>query len=277
MGLDKRTIKIIAIVVAVLIVLGGITGLLLALFLPYRYVVLEVWPQSSEYNYEQPLIHFRASDPGSWHVWYKRISDFLLAYETTVPDDPPRAPCSIHRHDQRMPAPNCERALNMWAPCNADNFYGFGLGKPCVFLRLNNIHYWVPEPYNVSVPMAIPQDMPNYLKMAMQQYPAHRYGDYVWVSCNGEFSSDEENIGPIQYIPGALPPGFPTNRLHTADRIPRNTRHLPDLTPAPLLAVFFENPRRGVVINVECRIWTRDIVYDKSSRVGRARFELYVE
>ncbi|XP_047507553.1 sodium/potassium-transporting ATPase subunit beta-2-like [Pieris napi] len=277
MGMDKRTIKIIVAVVSVVLVLGIILGVLLAIFLPYRYVELEVWPRSEEYNHYEPLIHFRAGDPGSWHVWFKRINDFLRDYETTVPEDPPRAPCSIHRHDQRLAVPSCERALNMWAPCNADNFYGYAAGKPCVFLRLNHIHYWVPEPYNVSKPMEIPPEMPNNIKQFMQQRPAHHYGDYVWVSCNGEFQSDEENVGPIQYIPANLPPGFPTNRLTTADRIPYSARNLPDQIHGPLVAVFFENPRRGVVINIECRIWTRDIIYRSSSRVGHARFELYIQ
>ncbi|CAG9567593.1 unnamed protein product [Danaus chrysippus] len=279
MALQKGTLKLVALVVVLcLIVLGFIIGgIIIGLSTGYRYPELEVWPRSEEYNYEQPLIQFRASDPGSWHPWFKRINDFLLAYETTVPEDPPRAPCSVRRHDQRVVAAACERVLGMWAPCNADNFYGYAVGKPCVFLRLNNLHYWVPEPYNISKPMSIPQEMPNNIKQAMRQRPANHFGDYIWVSCNGEFSSDEENIGPIQYIPGNLPPGFPTKRLQTADRIPRIAQDRPDQSPGPLVAVFFENPRRGVIINVECRIWTRDIIYDRSSRYGRVRFELQVD
>ncbi|XP_047544902.1 sodium/potassium-transporting ATPase subunit beta-2-like [Vanessa atalanta] len=277
MGLDKRTIKIIVIVTVTVLVIGGIIGLVLGLLLPYRYVELEVWPRSDAYNYEQPLIHFRVSDSGTWHPWYKKLNEFLKPYETTVPEEPPRAPCSVHHHEQRLPVPNCERALSTWAPCNVDNFYGYREGRPCVFLRLNHIHYWVPEPYNVTVPLSIPQDMPNNIKKAMHLYPANQYGDFIWVSCKGEFAADEENIGPIQYIPANMPPGFPASRLRTADRIPRSDRSLPDLISGPLIAVVFENPHRGVVINVECRIWTRDIVYDRNSRVGRARFELYIE
>ncbi|VVD05598.1 unnamed protein product [Leptidea sinapis] len=229
MGLDKRTIKIIAIVVAVLLVIGIIVGILLAVFLPYRYVELQVFPRSEEYNYYEPLIRFRASDPGSWHTTRPQCRMTRLARPA-----PPTGTTS----GCRCPA------VNEHSTCG---------------LR---IHYWVPEPYNVTRP---------------QQRPAHHYGDYVWVSCHGEFNTDEENIGPIQYIPANVPPGFPTSRLHTADRIPYATRNLPDQVPGPLVGVFFENPRRGVVINVECRIWTRDIVYNPSNRVGRTRFELYVE
>lgn len=47
---------------------------------------------------------------------------------------------------------------------------------------------------------------------------------------------------PIIYYPA--PPGFPTNRLHTADRLPYANRNIPDTDPGPLVAVQFLNPRR---------------------------------
>lgn len=280
MGLEKRTIKIIAIVAAVVLVLGIILGVLLGLLLPQRYVELEVWPRSEEHTWNEPLIHLRSNDPGSWHHWYRRLNDFLREYETSVPEDPPRAPCSVHnRADQHVRTDTCEIAMRMWGPCTADNFYGYAVGKPCVFLRLAHLHYWVPEPYNMSTSLPVPEEMPHHIKQAMrfQRTNSYEHEDFIWVSCDGEFSADKENLGPIQYIPANLPPGFPTKRLHTANRIPYATRNLPDEVPGPLVAVHFENPRRGIVINVECRIWTRDIQYYPGSRVGRARFELYID
>ncbi|XP_030027442.2 sodium/potassium-transporting ATPase subunit beta-2 [Manduca sexta] len=278
MGLEKRTIKIIVIVAVVVLIIGGIIGLLLGLLLPQRYVELEVWPRSPEDTYNQPLIRFNPDNAGSWHDWYRRTNDFLREYETTTPEVPPRAPCSTHNQmDQVHRTEPCNVAMKMWTPCTADYFYGYNIGKPCVFLRLGYIHYWVPEPYNISANLPIPPEMPRHIQQALRQYPVYKYGDFVWVSCEGEFPSDQENIGPIQYIPAGMPPGFSTRRLHTADRIPYVARNLPDDTPGPIVAVLFENPRRGVLINVECRIWTRDIYYDRSSRVGRARFELYVD
>ncbi|CAG9784731.1 unnamed protein product [Diatraea saccharalis] len=64
----------------------------------------------------------------------------IIAYETTIPDDPPRAPCSIHnRHEQQIRSNNCEMAMRVWAPCTVDEFYGYNMGTPCVFLRLNYV------------------------------------------------------------------------------------------------------------------------------------------
>ncbi|CAH0404555.1 unnamed protein product [Chilo suppressalis] len=277
MGAEHRTVKIVVIVVVVLLVIGGILGLTLGLLLNQRYVELEVWPRTDDYKWEEPLIQFSPSNKGTVYPWIKRINDFLRPYETTIPEDPPRAPCSIHnREEQQIRSNNCEMAMRVWAPCTIDEYYGYTMGTPCVFLRLNYLHYWVPQPYNVSSSLAIPTEMPEYLKQFMIQRPAQMFGDYVWVSCGGELNSDKENIGPIQFIPAGLPPGFPLSRLHTADKIPYANRNLPDQTPPPLIAIFFENPRREVLINVECRIWTRDIYYDPYSRVGRARFELFI-
>ncbi|XP_012548440.2 sodium/potassium-transporting ATPase subunit beta-2-like [Bombyx mandarina] len=278
MGMEKRTVKIIIAVAVTVIVIATILGLLLGLLLPQRYVELEVWPRSEEFNYYQPMIHFTPSDAGSWHPWYRRISEFLKVYETSVPDNPPRAPCTIHnQRDMIIRSDSCSVAMKVWAPCTADHFYGYPDGRPCVFLRLSHVHYWVPHPYNITSPLPIPQEMPQNLQFMMRQFPADKYGDTIWVSCEGEFTADKENIGPVHIVPMLLPPGFPTHRLHTADKIPYATRNLPDPVPGPLVAVYFENPRRGVVVNVECRIWSRDIIYSPSSRVGRARFELLVQ
>ncbi|KAI5635991.1 sodium / potassium ATPase beta chain domain-containing protein [Phthorimaea operculella] len=278
--MEKKT-KIILVVLLALLVIGGIVGLVLGLLLNHRYVQLEVWPRSEDYygKWEEPVIQFRTLDAGSWHPWVNRINNFLREYETSVPEDPPRAPCSTRPRDQftGIRSDTCEFAMRMWMPCTIDSFYGYATGTPCVFLRLTHIHYWTPEPYNTSTSLTLPMEMPQTLKDIIVRHPAHQYGDHIWVSCDGEFGADQENIGPIQYIPAALLPGFPTSRLHTADRIPSSARSQPDQNPPPLLAVFFENPRRGVLINVECRIWSRDIYYSPSSRVGRTRFELFVE
>ncbi|GBP32080.1 hypothetical protein EVAR_80846_1 [Eumeta japonica] len=104
---------------------GGFIGLLVGLLLPSRYVLLEVWPRSDEYSWEEPLIQFRPADPGSWHPWVQRLNEFLRlniifiycnvlyatalamhhdllpAYESAVPEVPSRGPCSTRRPDQR--------------------------------------------------------------------------------------------------------------------------------------------------------------------------------
>lgn len=65
---------------------------------------------------------------------------FPSVYETNVPEEPARAPCSTrNRQEQQLRSPNCDNAMRMWAPCTIDNYYGYADGKPCVFLRLSHV------------------------------------------------------------------------------------------------------------------------------------------
>ncbi|KAF2886600.1 hypothetical protein ILUMI_19573, partial [Ignelater luminosus] len=73
----------------------------------------------------------------------------------------------------------------------------------------------------------------------------------LWISCAGENPDDVENIGPIWYVPllgfdGAY---FPVVNKEEYLR--------------PLVAVFFKRPARGVLINVECKAWARNIKHEE--------------
>ena len=95
-------------------------------------------------------------------------------------------------------------------------------------------------------------------------------------------------MGPIQYIPRRGFPGY----------------YFPfDNTPgylSPLVAVFFEKPKRKiskklffknnkenikfwkiilghVLINIECKAWAHNIIHDRYERRGSVHFELQVD
>lgn len=62
--------------------LGAVISLFIALepriWILLNVPELEVWPRTEDYIiWEQPLIQYRANDPGSWHPWTQRINDFL--------------------------------------------------------------------------------------------------------------------------------------------------------------------------------------------------------
>ncbi|KAJ8955631.1 hypothetical protein NQ318_001462 [Aromia moschata] len=46
---------------------------------------------------------------------------------------------------------------------------------------------------------------------------------------------------------------------------------------SPLIAVHFEAPRRGILINIECKAWARNIIHDRVDRRGSVHFELMVD
>ncbi|XP_063376759.1 sodium/potassium-transporting ATPase subunit beta-2-like isoform X1 [Cydia fagiglandana] len=277
MGVEKRTVKIVVSVLVISVIIGCSLGLLFA-FLLYQapYIELEAWPRLADDG--QRLIHFKTAEPGTWHPWVHRINGLLNEYETSTPEDPPHAPCSTHPyHEESGRSESCAHAMRYWHPCTIDTLYEYVRGTPCVFLRLAHIDQWTPQPYNTSVDLPIPNEMPDHLKkglFSLQNHPSAKLEDYIWVSCKGKSPLDEENVRHIRYIPEYLPPGFPIRRLRTADKTDASS-----LTNdgGPLVAVLFQNLTRGVIINVECRIWTRDITYDGVSNIGRTTFELLVD
>ncbi|KAF2891414.1 hypothetical protein ILUMI_14759 [Ignelater luminosus] len=113
----------------------------------------------------------------------------------------------------------------------------------------------------------MPDIMPDYLKDFIRNNEIVHGVDpdlrkVLWISCEGENPADVENIGPMQYRPmfgfdGAY---FPVVNKEQYLR--------------PLVAVFFERPARGVLINIECKAWARNIKHEEE---GTVHFELMVD
>jgi len=85
------------------------------------------------------------------------------------------------------------------------------------------------------------------------------------VSCAGESTADVENMGAIQYLPRRGFPGYYFPFKNTQGYL------------SPLVAVFFEKPKYGVLINIECKAWAHNIIHDRFERRGSVHFELMVD
>ncbi|GBP32073.1 hypothetical protein EVAR_80839_1 [Eumeta japonica] len=152
----------------------------------------------------------------------------------------------------------------------------------------NKIFNWVPQTYNTSenLPDKMPEDLKAYIKtvvriytstakesasinfidnFAVQSQAGKPEADVVWVSCEGENPADVENIGAVQYIPIR---GFPAYYYPFTNK---------EGYLSPLVAVYFENPTNGVLINIECKAWAKNIQYDRYERRGSVHFELMVD
>ncbi|KAH9636187.1 hypothetical protein HF086_007139 [Spodoptera exigua] len=138
---------------------------------------------------------------------------------------------------------------------------------PCSFTTgatgEKQIFNWVPKPYNNTedLPSNMPDDLKQHIKMVSGKPDANT----VWVSCEGENPADVENIGPVQYIPRR---GFPAYYYPFTNK---------EGYLSPLVAVLFEKPRTGVLINIECKAWAKNIFYDRYERRGSVHFELMVD
>lgn len=223
-------------------------------------------PMPPDANVESTLIWFKGSDENNYMKWVNATAEFLADYRK--PGSAPGRGEHISSCDYGRGPPRdeyCIVSVDDWVPCVRKNYYNYHKSGPCVFLKLNRIYDWVPEFYND--PANLPEEMPRDLKshIAEKKATSPKELDTIWVSCEGENPADKENVGPIRYVPKQGFPGyyFPFRNVEG---------YL-----SPLVAVVFERPQPGILINVECKAWARNIKHGRHDRIGSVHFELLVD
>lgn len=217
-------------------------------------------PMPKEDNVESTLIWYKASDNGNVEAWTTQIDEFLEPYHQ---EEDNRVDCSFDNPPPESKV--CKVPMNEWSSCTKANRYNFKKKSPCIFLKLNKIFNWVPDLYNTTdnLPESMPEDLREHISSELSR--GDKNANIVWVSCAGENPADNEHIGPINYFPRRGFPGyfFPFKNIEG---------YLP-----PIVAVHFESPKNGVLINIECKAWARNIVHDRAERRGSVHFELMVD
>nr|XP_034840057.1 sodium/potassium-transporting ATPase subunit beta-2-like [Maniola hyperantus] len=210
------------------------------------------------------LIWYKGTGYDSYKYWEDQLMEFLSEYKKkgqTV-----GAGQNIHNCKfDSLPPPGkiCDVDIQGWKPCIEEDHFSFHKSSPCIFLKLNRIFGWRPQFYDEGLPPDMPEDLQAHI--VHLRATNSTYTNMVWVSCQGETPADKENIGPIHYIPHQGFPGYyyPYNNAEG---------YL-----SPLVAVHLERPRTGIIINIECRAWARNIAYNRRDRVGVVHFELMIE
>ena len=77
--------------------------------------------------------------------------------------------------------------------------------------------------------------------------------------------ADKENIGPIDYFPK---PGIEFKYFPYTNQ--------PGYL-SPFVFVHFKKPTPGVLINVECKAWAKNIKHNRMDREGSVHFELLMD
>ncbi|KAH8402509.1 hypothetical protein KR222_001206 [Zaprionus bogoriensis] len=159
------------------------------------------------------------------------------------------------------PNDSCVVDLDQFQNCSQANHYGYKDGKPCIFLKLNKIFGWTPdvfeEPIN-SMPMDLQKTINDTDILERQK---------IWVSCNGHYGMDRELFTNISYYPTQGIPAYYYPYLNQDDYL------------SPIVAVQFNDPPQGSVMDVECRAWAKNIIYSGSlrDRMGSVTFQLLVD
>jgi len=224
-------------------------------------------PLAPANNIESTLIWYKHDDTEDVKHWVNNLNAFVEPYkkkDTSVK----YVPCSETVSADPTKGEVCDFSLSSFGThCSSANSWGYPEGKPCVLLKLNKMMNWEPEVYETMKEVE-DSKMPKSLKTHIQSETKLNNGTVpamIWTSCIGKYDPDADEMGPIEYIPkqGFQKMYFPYANTHGYR--------------APLVAVMFKNPRHGVVVNIECRAWAKNIEQNRGKRFGLIDFELLID
>ncbi|RZF31862.1 hypothetical protein LSTR_LSTR009509 [Laodelphax striatellus] len=201
----------------------------------------------------------------SYESWSNSLDNYLEVYRT--PSITPGrlenlVKCNHSSHPQAGGV--CHVSIDTYSPCVSTNYFGYKKLTPCVFIEIEKVPHWKPKFYTDMADL--PKDIPEKLKNYIDEKTVYSYEwENVWVSCEGETSADQEFIGSIQYIPE---PAFPAY-FYPYDERPGYL--------SPVVAVHFQHPKHGVIINVECKLWAPNIEHDRKKGIGLTRFQILID
>ncbi|CAB3231533.1 unnamed protein product [Arctia plantaginis] len=212
------------------------------------------------------LIWYKGTGYDSYRYWEDQLIDFLSVYKMkgqTAGTGQNIFNCNFNNYPP--PGKVCDVDIRGLDPCTEENHFSFHKSSPCIFIKLNKIYGWYPDVYdNVQ---DLPYDMPDDLQYYIKNLTAFNsnFANMVWLSCYGETPADQENIGPIRYLPFQGFPGYFYPYENAEGYL------------SPLVAIHLQKPKTGIVINIECRVWARNIIYDRKERLGFIHFEVMIE
>jgi sodium/potassium-transporting ATPase subunit beta len=217
---------------------------------------------------ESTLIWFSGTgkDDGSWKHWGQDLEKYLEPYnkeskEGTGEHTMSLDECNTGRDPgvgKYCPFVAHEKANQTGTHgCNKENYYGYKEGKPCVLIKLNRIYGWKPEAFGND---EIPDEVKGVVSSTKGSYEGG-----VYIVCEGENPADKENIGEMTYYP---------NQVIRSNYFPFTNQ--PGYL-SPYVMVKFSSPATGVLINIECKAWAKNIKHDRQDREGSVHFELLID
>ncbi|XP_069694129.1 sodium/potassium-transporting ATPase subunit beta-2-like isoform X2 [Periplaneta americana] len=217
-------------------------------------------------NIDYTLIWCKSNDTKDVEYWVGNLNKFLEVYmkSSTEVEEGNYMECNY-----TSPAPPegkvCSVDIDSWDPCTSGNNFNYDKGTPCVFIKLNKIYDWEPVFYNDT--NSLPKSMPLELKKHIHEINIINESQLntVWLTCGGLKPYDRENIGPVEYIPRTGFPGYFYPYTNKKGYL------------SPLVALHFIEPKRYVVINIECKAWAQNIVHEKHDQIGSLIFQIQVD
>jgi len=222
-------------------------------------------PMPPEDNIESTLIWFRHGNRGNWQYWADELHSFLLPYEDGRQDGEHFAACSPSMSEEQRQNKVCKVPINEFSKgmCMPAYNYGYRFGQPCIAIKINRIFGWKPTPFNRSDATASTGNLPTDLRALVRESPENE--PKVWIKCEGENPADRENIGRLEYYPSQGIPAYYFPFKNTPGYL------------SPIVMVQMQSPKNGVLINIECRAYAKNIEYSRAERKGSVHFEVLVD
>jgi len=157
--------------------------------------------------------------------------------------------------------------------------------EPCLFLKLNKIFDWKPEPIKCE-PDSCAEKLEKYDKMSphlknrIAEYSRKNDSGYVWVDCFGRYAADKEALNmeyfpknqgmPIKYFPyrgGNYHTPLVAVKMKISETASCTNRSSP-----PHIAA----SNCGQLLQVECRAYFEGVKHDTRDKAGLVQFEVLI-
>lgn len=154
----------------------------------------------------------------------------------------------------------CEVPLDNFGPCTLENNYGYDNGTPCVLLKLNRVFDWTPQAFSNDSEGS--EEIKKRHEDAVKALGDRISNDHVGISCEGENDADLDTLGRVEFYPEK---GFPFNYYPYKNQLGYRS---------PLVFARFPELKKGILIQVWCKLWAANIKHHKNDKAGSAHFEI---
>lgn len=232
-------------------------------------------PRPAASNIESSMITYESGKPDTYKDWTSSIEAILSGKE-----DPNRNYMKSKDLENGVACDSSTEKLKdgkvckfdigtLGSDCKASNDFGYSSDSPCILLKLNRMIGWEPEVYKTMAEIEAVEGFPKQLKQHIKEETAKNNGsvpEMLWVHCEGENPMDSEMLGPnTKYLPTQ---GFPSYFF------PYNNQ---DNYLSPLISVQFIKPRLNILTHISCRLYSKDIEYNRKEQLGLVNMQLLID
>lgn len=209
-------------------------------------------------HYESTLIQFNTKSVNSYK---DKVADIISYLRENGYIDEKNQPSEVAKDSSGKDVFTIE-SLN--PACSIDytdlnNSFGYADGKPCILLKINKVFDWMPQAFDND---SLSTDHGKEAQAALGDRLSY---EDVGVSCEGENDGDMDDMGIVDYFPEK---GFSFKYFPYVNA--KNYR-------APIVFAKFNGVKMGSLLQIWCKMWTKDTFHHKNDRAGSVRFELLVD